>query len=137
MKKSLVLGLILIITGLYFFPLTTLGITPGPSPSDSPSAGSGSGSGGGSSGAIEIDNPLTWKSFAELTNSIINYLFYLALAITPLIIVIAGYYLLTSGGDPQKVKKAKDIIIWALVGLVVVFLSAALVSLLKKIIGVK
>ncbi len=49
-------------------------------------------------------------------------------AIAVLIIVIAAMQYVISAGDPQKVAKAKDSIIYALVGLVVAILAFAIVT---------
>jgi type IV secretory pathway VirB2 component (pilin) len=46
-----------------------------------------------------------------------------------LIIVIAGLNIVTAGGDPSKVAKARGAIIYALVGLVVAIMAEAIVSL--------
>lgn len=86
---------------------------------------------------IEIENPLKYESFTELIYNIINFLFYLAIPITSLMIVISAFYFLTSAGDPKKVDTAKKMIIWALVGLIILFLSGAIADLLKKMLGVK
>lgn len=49
-------------------------------------------------------------------------------AIAVLIIVIAAMQYVISAGDPQKVAKAKDAIIYAMVGLAVAILAFAIVT---------
>jgi hypothetical protein len=49
-------------------------------------------------------------------------------AIAVLVIVIAAMQYVISAGDPQKVSKAKDTIIYAMVGLVVAILAFAIVT---------
>lgn len=85
---------------------------------------------------VTIDNPLEADSFTELIENIINFLFTISLPVGALMIVVAAYTFLTSAGDPEKIKTAKNIIIWTLVGIVVLFLSLALISLLKEALGV-
>jgi len=89
------------------------------------------------SAVVEIPNPLKANSFAELITALVNFIFYLAIAIAPIIIIIAAFYLLTSAGDPAKVQTAKDIILYTVIGLIIIFLSLAIVSLLQKMLGVK
>jgi len=41
--------------------------------------------------------------------------------------IYGGFVMLTSGGNPDKVKKAKDTLVWAILGLVTIFVSGAAV----------
>jgi type IV secretory pathway VirB2 component (pilin) len=49
-------------------------------------------------------------------------------AIAVLIIVIAGLNIVTAGGDPAKVAKARGAIIYALIGLVIAVSAEAIVT---------
>lgn len=40
-----------------------------------------------------------------------------------IVIILAGYFYVTSAGDPSKAKRAKDTILYAVIGLVVVALA--------------
>jgi hypothetical protein len=46
-----------------------------------------------------------------------------------IVVIISGFRIVTSQGDPQSVAKARTAIIYALVGLVVALLAGAIVSL--------
>src|SRR5262249_44088828 len=48
--------------------------------------------------------------------------------ITVIIFVLSGYRFITSGGDPNNVNKARQSLIYAIVGLIVVVLSQALIK---------
>ncbi len=88
-------------------------------------------------GAITIQNPLGETSTVPaLLAKITNFIWILALAAAPIIILIAGYLFLTSAGDPEKVKTAKNTIVWTFVGLLVIFLSNAMVNWLKEVVGI-
>lgn len=50
-----------------------------------------------------------------------------------LVIIYAGYLYATSGGNPDSLKQAKDLIIGALVGLALIILAGII---LKNVIGV-
>ena len=45
-----------------------------------------------------------------------------------LVIVMAGQRLITSSGDPGKIKQAKDMILWAVVGIVIAVLAWAIIT---------
>lgn len=49
-------------------------------------------------------------------------------AIAALIITMAGFQYVTSSGDPQKIAKAKDTIIYTLVGLVIAVFATAIIG---------
>ena len=49
-------------------------------------------------------------------------------------IVVAGYFFLTAGGDPDKIAKARNYVLYALIGIVVAFMARALVLLANWIL---
>lgn len=83
------------------------------------------------SSAVTITNPLQSNTFTELLNRIVDFLFYLALGVAPLMIIIAGFYFITAEGDPAKVERAKNIIKWTVIGLLVIFCSKGLIQFLS------
>ena len=78
-------------------------------------------------------------SNADLGGAIINVLngvLGVLAAVAVVVIVIGGINYMTSTGDAAKVKKAKDTILYAVIGLVVCGLAAIIVNfVVKKIIG--
>ena len=65
---------------------------------------------------------------ASIIGNVINLLLFVAGAIATLVIVIGGIRYITSDGDPAATNKAKNTIIYALVGLVVAIMSYAIVN---------
>lgn len=84
---------------------------------------------------ICLDNPLKACSFGDLIETVSNFIFYVAIAIVPLMVVIAAFYFLTSAGDPKRYRTAIDIIKYAFIGLGIILLAKGLVSTIKWIIG--
>jgi len=84
--------------------------------------------------AIEITNPLNYTTFDQLIKAIIIFLRNLALVVTALVIVLAGFYFVTAAGDPAKVTKAKQMILYALIGLAIVLAAEGIVALMGKVI---
>lgn len=87
-------------------------------------------------GVVRIDNPLQYTSFTDLIYRIIDFIFYLAIGIAPIMIIIAGFYFITATGEPTKIDTAKKIIRWTLIGLLVVMSAKGLIVLFKEIFGV-
>lgn len=66
-------------------------------------------------------------------NRIVDWLFTILLVIAAIAIVIAAYYFVTAAGDPERAGKARQFVIYALVGVLVAFLARGLVVLVERI----
>lgn len=84
---------------------------------------------------IEIKNPLQAKTFTDIINNILNFLFGFAIVLAPILVAFAGFTLLTAGGNPAQLTKAKGILLWTVVGFGVILLARGLTTVLRKIIG--
>ncbi len=67
-------------------------------------------------------------SVNSLIRTIINILSFVVGVVAVIMVIIGGFNYVTSGGDSNKVSSAKNTIIYALVGLVIVALSQVLVQ---------
>lgn len=56
-------------------------------------------------------------------NGILNTAYFAAGIVAVVVIIISAFFYVTSQGDPSKIKRAKDGILYAVVGLVVVMLA--------------
>jgi hypothetical protein len=91
-----------------------------------------------SAASISIENPFGANSTIwTILDGILNFLFWLSLPLGALTIVYAAYVLLFSAGEPEKVTKAKQLILYAIIGIIVVFLSKAIILLLMGALGVR
>lgn len=63
----------------------------------------------------------------EVSN-VVSAFFALAALIALIMIIIGGYWYVLSGADPQKTKKAKDTILYAVIGLVISVSAWAIIS---------
>mgnify|MGYP001582111474 CR=1 FL=1 len=66
-----------------------------------------------------------------------NYLFGLVGALALLFFIYGGFTLILSRGSTEQVKKGKDILVAAIVGLVIVFGAYMLVKFLGEAVGLK
>lgn len=85
------------------------------------------------SAQITIPNPVKAQSLGEFIEKIATFIFNVALAIFPLMIVIAGFYMVTAAGDPAKVETGKKIILWTLIGFFIILLAKGLIEFLRQI----
>ncbi|HEY1835813.1 MAG TPA: pilin [Candidatus Saccharimonadales bacterium] len=68
-------------------------------------------------------------------NKVLTIVFTIVGAVSLLIVVIAGFELVISQGDPQKVSKAKDTITYAAIGIAISVLAVTLVGFFIKQVG--
>ncbi len=89
-------------------------------------------SGSGINNSVSLDNPLGTGDAAKSPQALIGKVIQSALgvvgSIALLMFIFGGFVWMTAAGNEQKVAKGKDILIWATLGLVVIFASYALVK---------
>lgn len=117
--------------------VVTVDVT-GPSLSPPPSAPPSAPPSGGSSECLDgqICNPLSTDSFEDLLSSITNFIFTIALALAPVMMIIAGFMFVTSAGDPGRVGTAKKLALYTLIGLAIILLASGLIKVLQSVLGV-
>lgn len=64
--------------------------------------------------------------------AIVNTVLAVMGAIAVLIVVLAGFYMINSQGDPNKITNARNAIIYSLVGLAVIMFVFAIVNFVLK-----
>jgi hypothetical protein len=64
----------------------------------------------------------------DYIKTIVNTMLYALAAVAVIIIILAGIYYTTSGGDPSLIKRAKDTLLYAVVGLIVAIMAYAIVN---------
>lgn len=84
----------------------------------------------------KIDNPFgnNAQTVPGIVNRVIVVILGLIIIAAVVVIIVAGFKMVLSGGNPEQIKNAKKSIIWAIVGLVVAFMSFAIVSLIQKLL---
>lgn len=75
--------------------------------------------------------------FVTLLINIANYLFTFVGALALLFFIYGGFTLILSRGSTDQVKKGKDIMVAAIVGLIIVFGAYMLVRFLGEAVGLK
>ncbi len=85
---------------------------------------------------LKLESPIEHKNFGDLIDAIIKFIFNIALALAPLLIVIGGFYFVTAAGDPSKIETGKRIILYTLIGFLIILISRGLVEVIKGLIRV-
>jgi hypothetical protein len=80
-----------------------------------------------------IPNPIGASNISELINKILDVLKTAASAVLGCIVVISGIRMMVSAGNPEEMKKAKNAIIYAIIGIVVLLSADAILESLQNI----
>ena len=81
-----------------------------------------------------IEGDISIEGILSVGKTIANILIAVVAIVAVIFIVIGGLQYVVSGGDEERVKKARDQLIYGIVGLVVALLAFGVVSLANSII---
>lgn len=84
---------------------------------------------------IEIENPLKYGTIPEIIQAFANFIFWLAIPITSLMVVIGGVMFMTSSGKPEKVEQAKKLLLYSVIGLAIILLSRVIAAVIENILA--
>jgi hypothetical protein len=72
--------------------------------------------------------PQDGASLTDIIQSILNWIFGIIGIVAVVMVIYGGFNLMTSAGDPGKVKKGKNTILYGIIGLVISLLAFAIVN---------
>jgi len=75
------------------------------------------------------------SDISTLASNIVNFLIWLAIPITAILIVYAGFLYITSAGNEEKVKTAQKALIWAIVGFAVVLIASSVPAIIQEFLS--
>ena len=85
-------------------------------------------------GAIRICNPIQACEFNELIENIISFIFNVAVALAPLMIIIGAFYIMSAGGNPKRIETGKNIILYTVIGFAVILFARGLINIIQNIL---
>ena len=98
--------------------------------------GGGAPGGAGKKSAYELPNPLgNISTFAEIIDRVTGYLIVIAAPIVTLMILFAGFKILTAGDNPENLKSAKQMILWTVIGYAIILISKGVTLIIKQLLG--
>ena len=71
-----------------------------------------------------------WDFFSSTS----NYILYIsAIVIAPFLYLVAAFYFLTAAGEIEKISRAKSLLFWTTIGLIVILVARGFFAYLAKI----
>jgi len=105
-----------------FFTDTSGGVTPGATS-------------GGVTPSGQLKNPLGDVTYQDVAGKIVQTALGMSGVLALIAFIWGGISWMTSGGDTSKIKKGKDMMIWAVAGIVIIFGSYAILNLVFTSLG--
>ncbi|PIZ57939.1 hypothetical protein COY23_00895 [bacterium (Candidatus Torokbacteria) CG_4_10_14_0_2_um_filter_35_8] len=126
-KTLLIFGIILFFSFCYFNSTVWAQSPPGngspPGPGDEPPS------------PTELQNPMPGiGSIEDLAGTLVKWVLGLVATVAVLVVVIGGILYMTSGGSPKQLEMAKNTVIYAIIGIVVIALSGIIINTIIKIL---
>lgn len=84
-----------------------------------------------------VDNPVGETNLGQVLASVINALLLFAGAVAVLFLIIGGFRYVVSTGNEQQVDAARKTILYAVLGLIVIFIAFVLTRLIQDYLGVR
>lgn len=78
---------------------------------------------------------MTATEVLQVITRITNWIFTFLMVIVVIMVIAAGYLFVTGGGNPDQVAKARQMLIFALVGFAVAMIARGIIALVAMIIG--
>ncbi len=90
---------------------------------------------GGGSVTINLTTPISCTNFSCVFERIMNTLFWIAVPLTGIMVIIGAFQILTAAGNPEKFKSGKKTLLYAVIGFAVVLISGGVVPIIMSIFG--
>ena len=81
--------------------------------------------------------PDEWIDFINTLSTIFTLAYVLAAVVSVAFIIVAGFSIMTASGDPQKLKKGTDTLMYAIGGLILVLVSGVIFNFIASLLGVE
>lgn len=85
---------------------------------------------------VGFQSPIPVTTPAAFLINIIRYILSFVALLALLALIIGGARMMLSLGDEQRLKNAKQIMFWAVMGLIVIILSFVIIQLVARFLGV-
>ncbi len=72
----------------------------------------------------------------ETVYNITDWTFYILLSVAAIIGIVAGVQFMTSSGDPAKTEKARNLLLYMLIGLIIAALAKVIPAIVRTMVGI-
>ena len=84
--------------------------------------------------SVKVTNPIATSDFSKIVGNTLQWVLSVAGAVALMMLIAGGLYYITAGGSEDRVRTAKKMVTWTILGLVLVLISYALLEVLNRIL---
>jgi len=81
-------------------------------------------------------NPLETTTLEGIAQSLTGLVFYVLSGLAVLFIMIGGFFIITAGGNPERINKGRKIILFTIIGFVIIAVARGIRALIYQIMEV-
>jgi len=82
---------------------------------------------------VRLDNPAKHSTVVDFLISVRNFLWILVAPLSSIMMIWAGILFLTSEGNPDRIRKAKTLVTYIIVGIFVALIATGIVQIIKSL----
>ena len=86
---------------------------------------------------ISSDIPTSTADLIGTLSTAFTTAYVIAAVVAVAFIIYAGYSIMIAGGDPQRLKKGTDTLVYAIAGVVLVLISGLIFNFVARLLGVE
>lgn len=75
-------------------------------------------------------------TLSDVIDGLLNILWTVAVVVVIVVFILTGILFLTARGEPDKIKQARDAVVWGTVGTAVILISASILLIVRGLVGV-
>lgn len=80
-----------------------------------------------------IPKVINCEDLGCVADKLIGGVYWIAVIVTPFMVLWGGFQVMTAAGDPTKLKNGRDTILWAAIGFLVALLASGFVDFIQSI----
>jgi len=84
---------------------------------------------------VAFENPLNADNVWELINNLIDFIYTISIPLLVIVVLWAGFTMITSGGKPENFKKGQNILLYAAIGFGIILLSKGVAYIVSDILN--
>jgi hypothetical protein len=84
---------------------------------------------------VTFDNPVNATSVQELINNLIDFIYTISIPLLVIVVLWAGFTMITAGGKAENFKKGQNILLYAAIGFAIILLSKGVSLIISDLLN--
>ena len=84
---------------------------------------------------VTFENPLKADNIWDLINNLIDFIYTISIPLLVIVVLWAGFTMITAGGKPENFKRGQNILLYAAIGFAIILLSKGIALIVTDILN--